>query len=77
MTPVFIKAAKLDVLPGIMVYCLSTEYWDFFRRMFLVFLGEGQGNVTILKMLMFPDVSRKDPKIGIILCAAMPVFGEN
>lgn len=70
---VFTEAAKPGVLLGIKVYYLSTEYWDFFRRSFF----GGQRNVTILKMLISPEVSKKDAKIGIILCATMRVFDEN
>jgi len=65
---VFAKATKPDVLPGIKVYYLSTKYWDFFRRRFF---GD------ILKMLMFPEVSKEDSKISIILCVTMRVFDEN
>lgn len=60
-----VKAAKSDVLPGIKLCYLSTDKWDFFRNFCFVFVL--QRNFTILKMLMSPEVSKKDSKIRIIL----------
>lgn len=65
---VFTRATKPDVLPGIKgTVCL----WNTAISS-AVFLG--QGNFTILKMLMSPEVSKEDSKINYSLVVLACVY---
>lgn len=70
-TSLFTKAAKPDVLPGVKVYSVY-RILRFLQGTFF-----GQRNFTVLKMLLSAEVSKKDSKIGIIVCVTMHVFDEN